>query len=105
MHPSRIQNRLPVCFPRDLLASFAMWLAGALLLAAIAGWSCEAAADDDQTLDQFLSRLGLTELRHTHLERMLAQETSPEKRTLLAVKLADSYAEELVVAADEPERF
>ncbi len=62
-------------------------------------------ADDDQKLDQFLSRLGLTDLRLTHMERMLAREITYDKRAAIARNLADAYAEELVAAADEPERF
>jgi hypothetical protein len=62
-------------------------------------------ADDDQALDHFLGRLGLNELRLTHLERRVAHEPAAEKRAQLARQLADAYAEELVAAADEPDRF
>jgi tetratricopeptide (TPR) repeat protein len=62
-------------------------------------------ADDAQSLDQFLARLGLGDLRLANTERMLARETVPAKRAELARKLADGYAEELIAAADEPERF
>src|SRR5262245_4908965 len=61
--------------------------------------------DDDQKLEQFLNRLGLTDLRLTHMERALARENAYDKRAALARNLADAYAEELVAAADEPERF
>src|SRR5690242_17470887 len=62
-------------------------------------------ADENHTLDQFLSRLGLTDLRLTHMVRMLAHESAPEKRAAIARQLADAYAEELVASADEEERF
>src|SRR5689334_4310599 len=60
---------------------------------------------DDQALDQFLARLGLVDLRLANMERMLARETVLEKRQTLARTLADTYAEELLSAADEPQRF
>jgi len=61
--------------------------------------------DDEAALDQFLARLGLAELRLAHMQRMLAHETAADKRTALARKLADAYAEELIAAADEGQRF
>src|SRR5437762_3534076 len=64
-----------------------------------------AGADNAQKLDQFLNRLGLTDLRLTHMERLLARETVADKRLAMARQLADAYAEELVSAADESERF
>ncbi len=60
---------------------------------------------EDPVLEQYLSRLGLTELRLTYLERLLAQESASAKRGQLATRLADAYAEELAASADEPERF
>ena len=64
-----------------------------------------ACADDGQKLDQFLNRLGLADLRLTHMERLLERETAGDKRLAMARQLADAYAEELVAAADESERF
>src|SRR5262245_9641499 len=64
-----------------------------------------ARGDDEQKLEQFLNRLGLTDLRLTHMERALARENAYDKRAAIARNLADAYAEELVAAADEPERF
>jgi hypothetical protein len=64
-----------------------------------------ARADEAQSLDQFLTRLGLNDLRLTHMERTLARETAAPKRQLLAKQLADAYAEELIAAADESQRF
>src|SRR5947207_1288684 len=94
---------------------FALWQRGRIVRRAI-GRICvamcillalvgAAPADDDLALDQFLGRLGLTELRLTHMERMLARENAADKRAALARNLADAYAEELIAAADEPERF
>jgi len=67
--------------------------------------SFPAIAAEDPALEQYLSRLGLTELRLTYLERSLERESTSAKRSQLARKLADAYAEELAAAADEPERF
>jgi hypothetical protein len=64
-----------------------------------------ARADDAQALEQFLNRLGLRDLRLIHLERMLDRESEARRRQALAKSLADAYTEELISAADEPERF
>src|SRR5689334_3134367 len=64
-----------------------------------------ARANDAQSLDQFLARLGLDDLRLANMERTLARETGAANRLELARKLADAYSEELVSAAEEPERF
>src|SRR5262245_28689039 len=76
-----------------------------LVVAAILFIANSTAADDDQALDQFLTRLGLTDLRLTNMERILSRENAADKRAALARSLADGYAEELIAAADEPERF
>src|SRR3954464_10037715 len=60
---------------------------------------------EDARLEQYLSRLGLTDLRLTYFERLLERETVSAKRTELAVTLANAYAEELAANADQPERF
>jgi hypothetical protein len=64
-----------------------------------------ARADEPQTLDQFLTRLALSDLRLHHMERLLQRETAPDKRLPMARNLADAYAEELLSVADEPARF
>ncbi len=74
-----------------------------VLLATVSAFSVGAV--DDPALEQYLSRLGLTELRLNYLERQLIKESEPAKRGQLAIKLADAYAEELAASADEPERF
>jgi hypothetical protein len=86
---------------RPLRQKLCSWLVPVLLLIS----SATASADEAQSIEQFLSRLGLIELRLVHIERMLARETAADKRQAMARKLADAYAEELVAAADEPERF
>jgi hypothetical protein len=80
---------------------FRCCLAGAMLLAG----ALAVRGDDDQALDQFLARLGLADLRLTHMERRLARAEPGDQRTALARKLADAYAEELIAAADESEKF
>jgi hypothetical protein len=77
-----------------IAAVFAVIVSGAVVFSA-----------EDQALEQYLSRLGLTELRLAYLERQLVQESASPKRAQLATKLADAYAEELAASADEPERF
>src|SRR6476659_380 len=63
------------------------------------------AAAEDPALEQYLNRLGLTDLRLTYLERLLAEESAPAKKLQLAGKLADAYAEELTAVAEQPEQF
>lgn len=82
-------------------------MAAALCLVAFAGRlpiQC-VQADEAQSLDQFLARLGLTDLRLTNLQRLLDREVAAKQQQVLARQLADLYAEELIAAADEPERF
>jgi tetratricopeptide (TPR) repeat protein len=62
-------------------------------------------ADEQQALDQLLSRLKLAELRLHHMEQSLAGEKSVEKRRASALKLADAYAEQLAAAGDDGLRF
>src|SRR5947207_12014251 len=62
-------------------------------------------AADDPALEQYLNRLGLTELRLTYFERLLERETAPAKRAQHARTLANSYAEEMAASSEEPERF
>jgi hypothetical protein len=64
-----------------------------------------ALAQHDQALDELLTRLNLGDLRLHHLERMLERETAEPKRLPLARRLADAYAEHLIAAADDAERF
>src|SRR5689334_17598197 len=75
---------------------------GLLLAALLAG---APRADDARALDQYLQRLGLSDLRLLHLEQTLAGESAAAKRLPLARTLADAYAEQLLATADEPERF
>src|SRR6478735_3742526 len=62
-------------------------------------------AAEDPALEQYLTRLGLTDLRLTYLERLLTDESIPNKKMHLAGKLADAYAEELTAVAEQPEQF
>src|SRR5262245_30711194 len=100
--PSRPANRpasglFPMCqCQRPNRPAGRLMLCGLLLLVTSA-----VGADEPQLLDQFLGRLGLSDFRLSHMERMLAREAAADKRQELAKKLADTYAEELVAAADE----
>lgn len=63
-----------------------------------------AVAQHDQALDELLSRLKLGDLRLHHMERLLEREPA-DKRLPAAKRLADAYAEHLIAAADDAERF
>src|SRR5438552_1871693 len=104
MHRPWTRNKLSALLRQGRIVRRAIGRIGVAtcILLALVG---AAPADDDLALDQFLSRLGLAELRLTHMERMLAREHAAGKRAALARSLADAYAEELIAAADEPERF
>src|SRR5688572_15443473 len=64
-----------------------------------------ASGADPRVLDEYLTRLRLADLRLHYLEQRLAGESDPGKRSTLAQTIVDGYAEQLVAAADEPERF
>jgi hypothetical protein len=104
MHPVWKNKRAGHRERRPIAQRFVDGSRAAIILVAVAAAS-HTGADDDQKLDQFLSRLGLTDLRLTHMERMLALNNAYDKRAAIARDLADAYAEELVAAADEPEWF
>lgn len=84
------------------------WLAGisaARAAAAVVWLALSPSAMSAEPLDQLLGRLGLVELRLHRLERTLQAETDGAKRLALARQLTDGYAEQLVAAAEDPERF
>ena len=64
-----------------------------------------AADDEAATVERYLSRLGLSELRVRHLEREVDQGADGESRQKAAKKLADAYAQALMDAAEDPPRF
>src|SRR4029079_7754012 len=105
MRRVRTTNSLPDDYKRGFLARRAIRCFFAAVVCALVAFVAIASADDNQALDQFLSRLGLADLRLTHMEQVLARESSLEKRTAMARNLANGYAEELIAAADEQERF
>lgn len=81
-------------------------IVAALLAALVAGAGLALArADDNQALDELLTRLNLGDLRLHHMERMYGRETAGDKRIASAKRLADAYAEHLIAAADNAERF
>src|SRR5206468_1313516 len=64
-----------------------------------------ASADDASTLDRYLQRLGLTDLRLVHQQQLLSEARNDAARAQRAKQLSDLYAQRLLEAADEPERF
>src|SRR5687768_2798818 len=62
-------------------------------------------ADDALALEQYLARLGLTDLRLHHLERTLERTTDAKQRAAYARLLADAYADQMLAAADDEGRF
>jgi hypothetical protein len=75
------------------------------LLAGLALRPSHVRADDAETLDRFLSRLGLVDLQILHLEEALQRQRDSAPRERLARRLADLYAERLMVAADDKPRY
>ena len=72
----------------------------------LAGFAPRAAvAQSDQALDELLTRLNLGDLRLHHMERMLERQPAGDQRLPAARRLADAYAEHLIAAADDAERF
>ena len=63
------------------------------------------AADDVETVSDYLARLGLADVQMLHLERSLDRAGSSEPRQSLARKLADLYAERLMSAGDDQTRY
>lgn len=61
-------------------------------------------SDADQ-LERFLSRLGLVDLQILHLEQSLERQTDPAARLKTARQLADLYAERLMEAGDDAQRY
>ncbi|HEX5103663.1 MAG TPA: hypothetical protein VFV87_07635, partial [Pirellulaceae bacterium] len=79
----------------------------ALLLVALAAgfvWNTASSADD-QALEELLSRLNLSDLRLHHMERQLERLPAGDGRLPAAKRLADAYAEHLIAAADDAEKF
>lgn len=62
-------------------------------------------ADDEETLERYLDRLGLEDLRLQHLESMLDRQSEEGRRQQLARQLADLYAERMINAADDKAVF
>ena len=67
--------------------------------------STYAAPPQEEKLEQFLARLGLTDLRVLQLEKMVAGPNTPQGRVALAKKLADLYAGQLMSAADDVAKY
>lgn len=81
----------------------AVWL---LLLMVISVTATAARAQDDyERMEQFLTRLGLSDLRIAHLEETLNASISQQRKRQLARRLADLYAARLMAAADDTARY
>ena len=77
----------------------------ALILAVFCGPAASTAKPDDvDTVEQFLTRLGLVEIQVLHLEETLDTPLSDKRRVELARRLADLYAGLLMGASDDEER-
>lgn len=61
-----------------------------------------AGPDDDDTMTQYLEKLGLVRLEITHLELILQKPQPTERRVQIAKKLADLYAAQLIETAGDP---
>lgn len=80
-----------------------LWLVLSLLLLGSAAPAVRAQSEDEQ-LEQLLRRLGLARLQLRHHEQQF-QASPPEQRLQRAQRLADLYAEQLVEAMDDVERY
>jgi len=63
-----------------------------------------ARGDDDDSITQFLNRLGLTDLEIMHLEKVIEKDLPKEKKVTLAKRLADLYAGELMTATGDEQK-
>ncbi len=81
---------------RVALCLLAYWMLGAIPLHAA----------DEEKLERFLARLGLSDLQLVHLENSLESPTlAAGERTQLAQRLADLYAEQLMDSAGDQARY
>src|SRR5687768_464031 len=83
------------CIARGIRGGHLVGLAAAVMVLSPASGMAQS---EDQTFQQFLSRLGLVELQVLHLEQSL-QKTATDPA--LAVRLADLYASRLLDSADD----
>ena len=83
------------CRYLHLLVWLLAWLPAAACLPA-----APASEEEDDALQHYLSRLGLTELRARHLERLLEREKLAPARLKRATELADAFADLLIDAAE-----
>ena len=68
-------------------------------------WLGVVSADEPDRLDRYLQRLGLADLRLVHQQKLLEARGSETAKAERAKQLSDLYAQRLLDAADEPERF
>ena len=59
-------------------------------------WGVVARADDEETFERFLARLGLVDLQTQHLEQILGALPAGDRRRRLAERLADLYSAQLI---------
>lgn len=84
-----------------LLLVGALGLVPALLL----GLPAIAAADEDEDVERYLSRLGLVDAQIVHLEQVLVGKPDDAARLPLAIRLADMYATQLMTRSDNAEKY
>lgn len=82
------------------------WFAAIALAATlVASAPARVWADDDERVEQFLARLGLTDLQILQREQRLQTTQGPAARLQLARGLADLYAERLMSSGDDAARY
>lgn len=82
---------------------FAKWAA---IIICVAFLVAAAQASDDEQLERFLIRLGLSDLQIVHLESALERPTlAASDRQQLAQRLADLYAEQLMSSTKDDARY
>ncbi len=87
------------------MASALLLLAPLIALTFAQATPAIAAPPQEEQLEQFLARLGLSDLRVLQLEKMVSGPNTPQGRISLAKKLADLYAGQLMAAADNVPRY
>ncbi|HUE69640.1 MAG TPA: hypothetical protein VMP01_02030 [Pirellulaceae bacterium] len=90
---------------RSLLPRKPRLLAVAALLVLAAVGSLRAQGPPADPLEAYLQKLGLSDLRVRHLERLATEEHGRESKLAAGRKLADAYAERLMALAEDEAAF
>jgi len=84
-----------------LLVGVAIWLHAAFAPSA----QLTSMSEQDRRIDEFLDRLGLTELQALHLEQSLDKELDAARQQALVTRLADLYAAQLLSYWEDQTRY